>query len=390
MWACSLPWTGFSNDPDGKVRPCCLHKGYIIDEQGEPYYVQTTSVKDIFSSKYMKDLREEFRQGNKPVGCETCIKDESNGVKSKRMSYTHGIDYSVEPNLPVEYQMILSNACNLKCRSCTPSHSNLWQAEHKIIFGNTGYKMPHNQSGHHDSVLWNTRHEWMQYAERLEIVGGEPFYIKQWPELWQELVDLGHSKKVDMDMSTNCTIYGGDILEKFIPHFKRIGVGLSIDGTDSIYEYLRHPGKWDNVKLNILKYKSLADRFPNKFGISYTHTIGWLNAWYVPEFHQWVDLNTPKFIIWDNIIHWPRHMSLVMMPRKAKDKIVDKWQSVNWGQYKDNIDGIINFMISEQPTDQEIVTEYKKFLINDSHRNENIIDIIPTELLDDVKEFFSE
>ena len=389
-WLCSLPWTGFSNDPDGRVRPCCIHKGYITDEQGKPYYVQTTSVKDIFASKYMRDLREEFRQGNKPVGCETCIKDESNGVRSKRMNYPHKLDYSKEPFLPVEYQMILSNACNLKCRSCTPSHSSLWQAEHKILFGQTGYSMPHSQSGQQDSVLWNNRSEWMQYVERLEIVGGEPFYIRQWPELWQELVDKKYSKSIDMDMSTNCTLYGGDILEKFIPHFKRVGVGLSIDGMGPMYEYLRHPGKWADVESNILKYKTLTEIYPNNFGISYTHTIGWLNAWYVPEFHDWAEKNTPNFKIWYNIIHWPRHMSLIMLPAPSKEKIINKWQAHNWGQYSDHINGIINFMISEQPTNEEISKEYKKFLINDSHRNENIIDVIPIELLDDTKELFNE
>ena len=389
-WLCSLPWTGFSNDPDGRVRPCCLHKGYITDEQGQPYYVQTTSVKDIFSSKYMKELREEFRQGNKPAGCETCIKDESNGIKSKRMSYDHHIDYSGEPVLPIEYQMILSNACNLKCRSCTPSHSNLWQAEYKILFGDTGYKMPHNQSGHQNSVLWSTRAEWMQYVERLEIVGGEPFYIRQWFEIWQELVEQGHSKNVAMDMSTNCTIYGGDVLEQFIPHFKRIGIGLSIDGIGPMYEYLRHPGKWSDVEENILKYKNLTNLYKNNFGISYTHTIGWLNAWYVPEFHDWVEKSTPDFKIWNNIIHYPRHMSLVMLPLETKEKIKNKWSKHDWKDYSSDIKGILSFMFSEQPTDEEIRAEYNRFLIHDKHRNESVISVLAPELLDELKKYFYE
>jgi len=385
-WLCKLPWTGFSNDPDGRVRPCCIYKGYITDEAGQPYHVQTTSVKDIFASKYMRDLRENFRQGQKPNGCETCIKDESNGVQSKRMSYMGYYDYKKEPELPVEYQMILSNACNLKCRSCTPSHSSLWQAEHKVLFGHTGYSMPHSQSGQQDSVLWADRGEWMKYVKRLEIVGGEPFYIRQWPELWQELVDNGYSQDIDMDMSTNCTIYGGLVLEKFIPKFKRIGVGLSIDGIGPMYEYLRHPGIWSEVESNILRYKHLVDTYPANFGISYTHTIGWLNAWYVPEFHSWAEQNTPNFRIWDNIIHWPRHMSLVMLPRSAKDKIIHKWKNYDWKEYASNIEGIINFMTSEQPSNDEIKLEYKKFVLHDEHRNENIFNVIPVEILEDVRD----
>ena len=37
---CSIPWTGFSNEPDGRVQPCCLYKGFIKDG-GNPLYIQT-------------------------------------------------------------------------------------------------------------------------------------------------------------------------------------------------------------------------------------------------------------------------------------------------------------------------------------------------------------
>ena len=263
----------------------------------------------------MKDLRQQFRSGSKPVGCETCIKDETNKVHSKRMAYAHyNNNYDTEPELPVEYQMILSNACNLKCRSCTPSHSSSWQAEHKVLFGNTGYKMPHSQPGQRESMLWTSRHEWMKYVQRLEVVGGEPFYIQRWQELWDELIELGYSQNIDVDMSTNCTIDGTDVLKRIIPNFKRVGVGISIDGIGAVYNYLRHPGNWDEVSQNILKYKELTELYPNNFGVTYSHTIGWINAWYLPEFHTWAAENTPNFRIWDNIIHWPKHMSIVTIP----------------------------------------------------------------------------
>lgn len=384
-WLCSLPWTGFSNDPDGKVRPCCIYKGHITDENGDPYYVQTVSVKEIFRSKYMKDLRQEFLDGKKPEGCETCLRDESNNFRSKRqtyMSFLHG-DHSIfdkEPELPTEYQMILSNACNLKCRSCTPSHSNLWQAEHKILFGNTGYSMPHGQSGNNESVLWKDRQEWMSYVKRLEIVGGEPFYIKQWKDLWKEMIDLGYSKSVDMDMSTNCNIFDRESLELIIPNFKRVGIGLSIDGLEDVYNYLRHPGNWKEVKDNILSYYELEKSKKGNFGISYTHTIGWINAWYLPEFHQWVRTNTPGIPIWNNIIHYPEHMSLWMLPNIVKDQIAEKWNKFNWLEYDKDIKGLINFMYSNTASDELLYKEYSKFKINDVYRNENLKEVIPLEL----------
>jgi len=44
---CLVPWTGFSNDPNGKVRPCCIFKGHIKKENNDSYYVQESSLKEI-------------------------------------------------------------------------------------------------------------------------------------------------------------------------------------------------------------------------------------------------------------------------------------------------------------------------------------------------------
>ena len=51
---CLIPWTGFSNNPNGTVRPCCLYGENIKNESGEEMYVQQNTLKEIFGSKYMK------------------------------------------------------------------------------------------------------------------------------------------------------------------------------------------------------------------------------------------------------------------------------------------------------------------------------------------------
>lgn len=390
-WYCKLPWTGFSNDPDGKARPCCIYKEHIKDENGQVMYVQTHSVKDIFTSKYMKDLRAEFRTGAQPKGCETCIIDESNGYTSKRQRH---LDeelkpaYDADPEFPVEYQMILSNACNLKCRSCTPSHSSLWQAEHKMLWNTTGYSMPNGQSGENDSVLWDKRHEWMPSVRRLEVVGGEPFYINRWKILWHEMIEQGYSKDIKVDISTNCTIYSGELVEKLVTNFRSIGLGLSIDGMGKMYEYLRHPGKWDEVHENILQYEALVKRLnTHRIGPSVSHTIGWLNAWELPEFHTFVKTEAPSFAIWNNLIHYPPHMAIYMIPATLKKRIEDKWREYDWGKYTHDIEGIITFMNSKQPSDEEIRQAYNMFKIHDTPRNENLLDVVPKEIVDEIKPY---
>ena len=155
---CTLPWVGFSNDPDGRIRPCCISDEHVTKEDGTPYYTQLDNIKDIFHSKYMNDMRQEFIDGGMPKNCSTCWKDEANGYTSKRQNYNEiikeymGDDITPEyiasqpvTEYPFDFQVILSNACNLKCRSCGSSHSTEWFKELKkdaYVDQETGLQIP--------------------------------------------------------------------------------------------------------------------------------------------------------------------------------------------------------------------------------------------------------
>jgi sulfatase maturation enzyme AslB (radical SAM superfamily) len=397
---CLIPWLGFSNNPNGVAQPCCIYRGNIKDELGNDFYVQKTSVKDIFGSEYMKNLRQEFRENKKPAGCATCWKDESTGYRSKRMIYSVNgfftdptydgyVNWEEEPEFPQEYQMIINNSCNLKCRSCSPSHSTQWQNENVKFEGESGFDMPFKQAGDKQGELWKTRHEWYPHLRHLEVVGGEPMYIKQWHHIFDELIELGYAKNIRLDMSTNCTIIIPELLLKLKQNFKRLGIGLSIDGTEKMYEYLRHPGKWDEVYSNMKFYNDfhrenvfpMIDRHHNdNTNIQITFTVGWLNALEMPKMHQLVKDEFPRFTkIWNNLIHWPDFMSLKSAPEDLKQLISHKWRTYDWGDYASEIKAIENFMFSEVTDPPKFKRNYDHFSLVDTRRNEKIWDVMPEE-----------
>ncbi|MDA8940500.1 twitch domain-containing radical SAM protein [bacterium] len=399
---CIFPWIGISNDPDGSVKPCCIYQDHIKDELGNKLYVQKTTVKDIIASDYMQNLRQAFRENKKPSACEICWQDEKNGYTSKRLNmqkrgfFLHFDekenllpDWRKEPEYPMDYQMIFNNSCNLKCRSCYASHSTQWRKENTKFDGDPGYDMPYKQSGEVDGKLWESRYEWYPHLYNIDIIGGEPMYIKQWHTFFEELISLGYSKNITVTMSTNCTLLIPDLLNRLAENFKTVSIGLSVDGTEEILEYLRHPADWKTVYSNLLFYNNFALN-KNVF-IQITCTLGWLNAINIIELYNIYKKECTNFTgIWFNIIHNPEFMSLSEAPEELKKYISEQWKNHDWQENAEEILAIEKFMFSKVTSDEEFKTSCEKFKIIDARRNENLYDVIPREYENFLKEFINE
>ena len=82
-------------------------------------------------------------------------------------------------------------------------------------------------------------------------MGGEPFYMKQFRNFAKMLIEDKTSQRIAMTLSTNGTVANKDLLESMATNFKDLAFSVSIDGVEDRFEYLRHPGKWDEVKDNL-------------------------------------------------------------------------------------------------------------------------------------------
>ena len=74
-------------------------------------------------------------------------------------------------------------------------------------------------------------------------------------DIMKYLVDSGYSKNVTVRYNTNLsrTSFKGTNLYDLLPHFKKVNVSASIDGTDKIVEYSRHGIKWETWLDNFKK-----------------------------------------------------------------------------------------------------------------------------------------
>lgn len=363
-YSCSYPWVHLSNDPSGTVRPCCQYSDNILKEDGSKFYLQKDSISSIFSSTYMKDLRDKFRSGIRPKECSSCWDIEDLGLQSKRQQFnkrlsgssTINVDLSKEPTYPQEYQLILNNSCNLKCRMCSPQFSSSWQKEFKNYtqeesnkVGRTKVNLPFKQPSSLGSIFMEEIDKWAPYTKSIETLGGEPLYSSAWYKLIDYLIDNNYSQDIELNIVSNGTIYSKTFIDKIVNNFKSIYISLSIDGMDLVFEYLRSNSNWDEVLENIKSYQQ-HEVFPN-FSLHFTYTLSWFNVFQMKDFLTLAKASNKSTSVWFNRVSTPKWMSLPAIPDSLKSKAREYLTSLK-AEYRFTvlnleIDGILNYLDSD-------------------------------------------
>ena len=117
-----LPWISIETSPLGTTRPCCLAQDEIVDSAGKKYDLNETNLETIYHSDYMKQLRQQFRNGEKPETCNRCWTEEDAGRDSKRIhtqvrlkEMFNEVDWANDdPDQLWFVDLKLGNICNLK------------------------------------------------------------------------------------------------------------------------------------------------------------------------------------------------------------------------------------------------------------------------------------
>jgi len=269
-------------------------------------------------------------------------------------------DYVVN-HRPFDLVLEVSNLCNLACRMCAPRYSSKIEKDpvHNKWFNNKNPKLVGDLIIPIESPVFTTNeinkpvgvgidhmeikrlketsqvHElvpigsvtnkhWIEdnelvYKEllanpkkmkRILFIGGEPFIIKGIPSIIDYLIENGNPKDLVVSFSTNATIYNQKILDK-AQDFKRMSVQVSMDGFGDVYEYIRYPAKWLNVKDKLLRISKKENIFTQ---VSITYQA--YNALDLVELLHFVDQHDLHFVI--NSLNAPDYLSVAVLPPKAR------------------------------------------------------------------------
>jgi len=383
---CILPWVHLSTRPDGSMRVCCTANassvgstndkehggqvGILKTDDGKPNNLNVTDFQTAWNSNYMKNVRRQMLNGEKPPSCLKCYKEEAAGHNSKRMWETAywservnvnnlvnntTADGSVPPQLAY-IDLRFGTKCQLACVMCSPHDSSGWIKDYKAIFPaveNASLKetMQWENKGSYNGSSYNWHKQnptfWKQFYEQIPnmqqiyFAGGESLIIEEHYEILEECIRQGYAKNLELRYNSNGVEWREDLFDLW-KEFKLVRFHYSVDSINEMNDYIRYPSKWKRTEevFHILD-KETSDNVE----ITVACAVQALNIYYIPDFIKWkLEQNFKKVNMWPfgagginyHFVYHPPHLNVKVLPKWFKEECRRKyeefipWWEANW------------------------------------------------------------
>jgi hypothetical protein len=162
----------------------------------------------------------------------------------------------------------------------------------------------------------------------LYFAGGEPLLIKEHKVFLLEIIARGYAGQISLRYNTNGILVNDEIIEIW-SQFRKVKVGVSLDGIGPRGEYIRYPLDWKEVESNLVK----LDNAPDNIQTNIAMAVQILNIKHVPDFIKWkvrmkfnkvnFDLNAAGQVMGGGLVGvhllWiPTWLSLRVLPKEDK------------------------------------------------------------------------
>ncbi len=389
-----MPWNNVSVDPDGSVKPCCISRDYIKKSDGTKFNLGHDKIEDFYNSPDYIEIRQKMLSGETVPGCSQCTQIESYGKESKRIitnrrfaDQLNQTETTVKPDIEY-FDLRFGNLCNLKCRSCIPLNSS--QLDKQVIEHPKLKKFYHNSNYNindwyeteiFDSNLFSN----LSHIKLLYITGGEPSLIKKNFELLKKLIKEGYSKDISLIINSNLTNDKSDFFD-LIVEFKKVSFYASVDGYDSVQEYLRYPSDWSQIDKNIQK---LVERRADNIELKLAPVIQIVNLGSITDLFEYAEKfnrQADKLVVdvFLNVLENPSYLNILHLPNDYKIECwnrIETWvndkcqyQSELFHSQLETLKNIC-FAVTEHPEEIDTFFEFNEML--DKIQRTSLADTIP-------------
>lgn len=383
---CILPWVHLSTRPDGSMRVCCTANassvgptndkehggqvGILKDDEGKPSNLNVTDLQTAWNSSYMKNVRKQMLNGEKPPSCIKCYKEEAAGHRSKRQWETEywskrvnveklvddtEDDGSVPPQLAY-IDLRFGTKCQLACVMCSPHDSSGWIKDWQEInpkvenaalkqtmqWSNKGSTNGSSYNWHkQNTIFWDQFYEQIPNMQQLYFAGGEALIIDEHYDILRQCIKSGHAKNLELRYNSNGIEWKQDLFSLW-KQFKLVRYHYSIDDIGERNEYIRYPSNWRRMTE---VFKILDTETPPNVEVTIACAVQALNVYYIPDFLRWkLEQNFKKINKWPlaagginfHFVYHPPHLNVKVLPANFKQQVREKfeefykWWEANW------------------------------------------------------------
>jgi len=435
---CVLPWIHLATRPNGDMRICCVANasgadtgdytvGLVKMEDGKPANFGSDLPTQAFNNDYMRSVRKTMLAGEIPLSCTKCFKEETEGIASKRIWETgswhyDGVDIpelirqtDEDGNVPYKLQYLdlrLGHTCNLKCIMCSPHDSSQWVNEHKKVFPifqselikkqMSWDRKDFNNFWHENPEFWEEIYEQIPNIKQLYFAGGEPLMIREHKTFLLEIIKRGYADKISLRYNTNGLLVDQDIIDVW-SHFRKVKVGLSLDGMETRGHYIRYPLDWEVIEQSL----QMLDNAPDNIQTNIAFAVQILNIKHVPDFIKWKVKSNFKKVNFDknasgqtmaggligvHLLWIPTWLSLRVLPAQDKQHVRQLFNELKqwlWDNYTQDTEfwttnpygwkrweGILDWMDAEDHTN--LLPDFREYINTmDKQRNTDFKSVFP-------------
>lgn len=375
--ACTRLWNHLYIGTDSNILPCCM-----ADHRYPQGNINNQSVEEILDSKQSKQLRQWMIEGYRIKSCKICYHKEDNNLESFRESFK---PKSTDRDKIRFLDVRLNNICNFKCRMCSEYFSSSIQQETIDMFGKDAL-LGHEQidlSSNSRKTRQSALQRLLPYItndiKNIYFAGGEPLLTEEHYNILNQLVRIKHFDiKIRYNTNLSKLSYKSHNIFDYWKQFSNVTVGVSIDGSEYVAEYVRHGTIWQDILANI---DAIKQQTPH-VDLIITSAVGWWNLENLIALQdRW--LNTKMFThkqLRIATLTDPTYLCVTTLPRHHKERLTEK--------INNHIQRLGDCLLSEAWRDLEKFMHstdttknlgefYERTIKLDQHRKESFIEVFP-------------
>lgn len=341
-WHCNAIDSAVTILPNGRIAPCCVIKNNYSKD-----------ISELSNPDRFQDLK-----GPTPkFECQSCVQHNRYNLSfNNLLPLAKGIIQFID--------FRNSNVCTLKCRTCGPTYSSSWAEE----MGRDEIFVRSNVDQHIDKILTD-------HVSSIYFAGGEPLMNPDHWSLLEKIDRLGMSSNVALRYSTSLTMinYKNIDARQIWEKFKRVDLVVSVDATETAYEYIRSNASWETLDKNL---SEILDEPSFNLRVSLSFTMSIINVWFLKDVIEYAkSKGIPMRIVQ---VTDPHYFALNVMPDEFVEPCVKylnecKAMAPN---LSDRIDSAINTVRTNDDAGS-FAQLISAVLMGDKIRNEKLFDLLP-------------